>query len=89
MHTNINRFQIDQTSPSHPANSLPRSQRCATCRDESDYLTPVLSAFLVVCMLVALTMCSLQVGHWKTAHAPSSQTTVAAGSFSVSGQHVF
>ena len=89
MNTNRPRLQIDQISPSHAAGSLSHSLLRSACQDDRDYLTPVLSAFLVACMLVALAMCSVQVGDWKTSPAPGSPTTVAAGSFSVSGQHVF
>ncbi len=66
----------------------PSSLRDIT-RDQPDYWTALMSAFLVACMLAALAICSWQVDDWKTSQASNVQPAVANHEFSVNGQHTF
>ena len=58
-------------------------------RDQPDYWTALMSAFLVVCMLAALAICSWQIEDWKSAQTINAEPAVANQEFSVSGQHTF
>lgn len=59
-------------------------------RDQPDYCTALMSAFLVVCLLTALAMCSWQVEDWQNTRTASAQPAAVANvGFSVNGQHTF
>ena len=58
-------------------------------RDQPDYWTALMSAFLVACLLSALAMCSWQVEDWQNTRTTTTQSTVANQGFCVNGQHTF
>ena len=72
-----------------PADSRRPSSVRIISRDQPDYWTALMSAFLVVCMLAALAICSWQVEDWKNAQAVNAQPAVADHGFSVNGQRTF
>lgn len=93
MNTNITASHpsshADRLAPFRPADSLSCSRLRDACQAQSDLLTPLLNAFLVVCALVALGICGWQVGDWQHTQTDTPRPAVAAEKFSVSSQHVF
>ena len=69
MNANQTASNLESTRLFNPSESLSHSRLRHACEEASDYLTPLLSAFLVVCMLTALTLCG-----WQISDSGNAQT---------------